>query len=184
MSDRPATVSPRRSYGFSLIEVLVALIVLSVGLLGIAKMEALALASNGVAGRRALAAIEAASLADSMHVNRGYWGSSASGANITITGNQVTAGLPVSPAPDCEKTAGAACDAASLASYDLNQWAVALYSLLPSDTGTITCNTSTPVECLITISWTEQAVAINTAQAGTGAGSAITNSTYTLYVEP
>ncbi|MGH8302669.1 MAG: type IV pilus modification PilV family protein, partial [Steroidobacteraceae bacterium] len=68
MSERRLTVRHRRSRGFSLIEVLVALIVLSVGLLGIAKMEALALASNAVAGRRALAAIEAASLADSMHV--------------------------------------------------------------------------------------------------------------------
>lgn len=184
MSDRPPEASQRRSRGFSLIEVLVALIVLSVGLLGIAKMEALALASNGVAGRRALAAIEAASLADSMHVNRTYWGSAASGASITITGNQVTAGLPVSPAPDCTQSTGAACIAPNLASYDLNQWAGALYSLLPADTATVTCNTSTPVECLITISWNEQAVAINSAQASTGANSAITNSTYTLYVEP
>ncbi|HEX8758359.1 MAG TPA: type IV pilus modification protein PilV, partial [Steroidobacteraceae bacterium] len=167
MSHRPATVSRRRSYGFSLIEVLVALIVLSVGLLGIAKMEALALASNGVAGRRALAAIEAASLADSMHVNRTYWGSTASGANITVSGNQVATGLPVSPAPDCTKATGAACDAPSLASYDLNQWAIALHSLLPADTATVACNTSTPVECLITISWNEQAVAMNSAQAGT-----------------
>lgn len=176
--------APHRSpRGFSLVEVLVALIVLSVGLLGIAKMEALALASNGVAGRRALAAIEAASLADSMHVNRTYWGSTASGADITFAGSQVT-GLPDSPAPTCEQTSGAACDAPHLASYDLQQWANSLNSLLPVATGSITCNTTTPVECLITISWNEQAVAINSAQAGTGANSAITNSTYTLYVEP
>jgi type IV pilus assembly protein PilV len=172
------------SRGFSLIEVLIALIVLSVGLLGIAKMEALALASNGIAGRRALAAIEAASLGDSMHIDRKYWGSTASGANITVAGNQVTAGLPVSPAPVCEQTSGAACNESQLASYDLQQWANSLNAMLPVDTATVTCNASTPVECLITISWNEQTVAINSAQAGAGANSAITNSTYTLYVEP
>ena len=42
----------RRSRGFSLVEILVALIVSSIGLLGLAKMEALALASTDVAGTR------------------------------------------------------------------------------------------------------------------------------------
>ena len=50
----------RRTGGFSLVEVMVALIVVSVGLLGLAKMEAVALASTTVAGNRSLAAIEAA----------------------------------------------------------------------------------------------------------------------------
>lgn len=166
--------------GFSLIEVLVALIVLSVGLLGIAKMEALALSSTSVAARRSLAAIEAASLADSMHVNGAYWGT-ASGVNITVSGDQVTQGLPVSPAPSCEDTP---CAAPNLASYDLQKWADSLSSLLPDDLATVACNASTPIQCLITISWNEQAVAINSAQAPAGAGSAITNNTYTLYVEP
>lgn len=169
------------SGGFSLIEVLVALIVLSVGLLGIADMEALALSSTGTAARRSLAAIEAASLGDSMHVNRSYW-DTASGADITISGAQVTQGLPVSPAPTC--AGGTQCDAPNLASYDLQQWADSLDKLLPDDVGTVTCNTSTPIQCLITISWSEQTVAIHSAQAGDGTGSAITNNTYTLYVEP
>ena len=59
--------------GFSLIEVLVALVVVSIGLLGIAKMQAIAYSSTGVASKRSLAAIEAASLASSMHANRAYW---------------------------------------------------------------------------------------------------------------
>ena len=43
-----------REGGFSLIEVMVALIIVSVGLLGIAKMQALAYASTGIAGKRSL----------------------------------------------------------------------------------------------------------------------------------
>lgn len=170
--------------GFSLVEVLVALIVLSVGLLGIAKMQALALSSSSVAGRRALAALEVASLADSMHVNRAYWGVTASGATFTITGSQVNT-PPVAGLPICEWGQPAApCDAPTLASYDLDDWASHLAQLLPGDQATIACNTNTPIECLITVSWSEQAVGLNNATAQTSAGSAITNNTYTLYVEP
>jgi type IV pilus assembly protein PilV len=164
--------------GFSLLEVLVALIVLSVGLLGIAKMEALALSSTAVSTRRALAALEADSLADSMHANKGYWGAAA-GLTFTVSGTTVTT-LPA-PYQDC--TAGP-CNSAQLASYDLSDWAKQLKNLLPGDQATIACNGNTPIECQITISWNEQAVGLNATQAASGVGSAITNVNYVLYVEP
>ena len=59
--------------GFSLVEVMVALVICSIGLLGLAKLEALALSSTGVASGRALASLEASSLAAAMHANPGYW---------------------------------------------------------------------------------------------------------------
>lgn len=179
---RLSGTTPHR--GFSLIEVLVALIVLSVGLLGIAKMQALALSSTAVATRRALAAIEAASLADSMHVNRGYWASTASSvASISVSGSTVT-NLPVAPAPDCTSTGSAPCGSAGLAAYDLQQWATSLQTLLPGDTAAVSCNTSTPVDCLITINWSEQTVSMSNAQAQVTPGSGLVNPTYVLYVEP
>ncbi len=52
-----------RTQGFSLIEVMVALIIIAVGMLGIAKMQALALSNTESSGVRSLVAIEAASLA-------------------------------------------------------------------------------------------------------------------------
>lgn len=185
-----ASHRPARIAGFSLIEVLVALIVLSVGLLGIAKMEALALSSTSVASQRSLAAIEAASLADSMHVNRGYW-TTASNASITITGTTIT-GAPGNTAAVCTfGGADAPCSPVTLASYDLNAWAQALNNLIPSDVASITCNAATPVECSITIQWSEQAVGMSNGQAASassptnpGSSAAIQNPTYTLYVEP
>ena len=46
-----------RTRGFSLLEVMVALVIISIGLLGVAKMQALAYASTSTASSRSLAAI-------------------------------------------------------------------------------------------------------------------------------
>src|ERR1700727_3977341 len=67
-----AGIGYRRARGFSLMEVIVALVVSPVGLLGLAKMEALAMSSTGVASSRSLAAIEASSLAAATHPTPGY----------------------------------------------------------------------------------------------------------------
>jgi type IV pilus assembly protein PilV len=193
-----ATFRRGRSLGFSLVEVLVALIVLSVGLLGIAKMQALALASTSVASMRSLAAVEADSIADAMHVNRGFWANSnASGLNISIVGSTVTvtqAGPttpPVLPFVDC--SINGPCSGPAVAGYDLQQWANALSQLLPGDQATISCNATDPIDCLVTIQWSEQAIGMNNAQAqsvstvtsqNAGTSAAIQNPTYVLYVEP
>lgn len=169
----------RRGRGFSLVEVLVALIVLSVGLLGIAKMQALALSSTTVASSRSLAAIEASSLADAMHANRVYW---AGAPSFTVAGNTVTT-LPAT-ATACASS----CTPTQLAASDLQTWATALHALLPNDQANITCsNTTTPVSCTIQITWSEKTIAINTqaqAQASSSASVDINNPQYTLYVEP
>jgi type IV pilus assembly protein PilV len=82
-----------RAKGFTLTEVLVALIIIAIGALGIAKMQALALSSTGASRSRALAAIEASSLAAAMHANRAYWqNSSSSPGNIGVTTSVVSSG--------------------------------------------------------------------------------------------
>jgi type IV pilus assembly protein PilV len=72
--------------GFSLLEVMVALTIIAIGMLGIAKMQGLALSSTTASRARALAAIEASSLAAAMQANRTYWASATSApGTITIT---------------------------------------------------------------------------------------------------
>src|SRR5271170_6778354 len=86
-SPRPAAL---RMGGFTLLEVMIALFVTSIGLLGIAKIQALAYASTSSASARSLVAIQAAGLAASMHANRNYWAAGAQPTSITITGAAIS----------------------------------------------------------------------------------------------
>jgi type IV pilus assembly protein PilV len=170
--------SIRTAPGFSMVEVLVALVVLSVGLLGIAKMQALGLSSNAVAGKRALAATQADSFAAAMHENRGFW-TSAAAVNTWVASPTAV--------PSCTQGgAGAPCGPAALAAYDLQVWATNLNLLLPNAVGTVTCQAITvPVSCQVTITWSEKTLAINTqGQAAAQAVAGTNLPSYTLFVEP
>jgi type IV pilus assembly protein PilV len=178
----------RRARGFTLLEVLVALFVLTIGLLGVLKLETVAYASTNIAAKRSIAALEAASLAASMHVNRGYWTSpDPSGGTIAINGNVVTV---TANAPQLGGVIGAAQDCTSasvtvpclplvMAAYDLQRWAANLQLLLPNVFGSVNCGTAPPVSCMINIQWNENAVALNAQETG-----ALASPSYTLYVEP
>lgn len=175
--DRPRGSRAMRSRGFSLVEVMVALVVCSVGLLGLAKMESLALSSTGVASSRSIAAIEASSLAAAMHANPGYWAAGFAPATTVISGNAAN-----NPAAPCLTPGATSCVPSAMALYDLQQWAASLYEVLPGYVATISCSTTGfPVTCTIQIQWTENAVASNAAQTGIGALAA---PTYVLYVQP
>ncbi|HEY2677668.1 MAG TPA: prepilin-type N-terminal cleavage/methylation domain-containing protein [Steroidobacteraceae bacterium] len=182
--------------GFTLLEVMVALFVLSVGLLGVVKLEALAYSSTNIASKRSIAALEAASLAASMHVNRGYWTTpDTSGASFVVTPSALPAGQVTSTAPLLAALAntpqtctviGAPCAPLNMALYDLQQWAAptgapgtALASVSPNVVATINCGTTTPISCMINIQWAENAVNLGTQETGVLQGPS-----YTLYVEP
>lgn len=171
-----------RSHGFSLIEVMVALIIITIGLLGIAKMEALAYSSTGVASMRSIAAIEASSLASAMHANRDYWANGLTPAVISVAGATVTDSTAILGA-NCASGTFPSCTNAQLAGYDLQNWANSLKAALPQATATVTCPPAVyPINCTITLTWIENTVAVN--QQSASAGGAVTPTTYTLYVEP
>jgi type IV pilus assembly protein PilV len=178
----------RNQRGFSLLEVMVALVVLSVGLLGVVKLETVAYASTNIASKRSLAALEASSLAASMHVNRGYWTSpdtaaatiSVTGTTVSVTTNAPILGGVVTATQDCTSvSATLPCSTVIMAAYDLQQWAKTLQPLLPNYTATINCGTAASVSCMINMTWNENAVALNTQETG-----ALASPSYTLYVEP
>lgn len=178
----------RRAMGFSLVEVLVALVVISIGLLGLAKMTSLGIASTSIAGTRSLAAIEAASLASMMHADRAYWGGGFAPTSFTVTGGPGTttaisySGLQANPA--CTTTGATACVPGNIAAHDVNTWATDLSAVLPPYLATVNCSTTVgvAVSCAIQIQWAENGVALNTQQQGNM--NSLTAPTYILYVVP
>jgi len=204
---RYRALAASRMRGFSLVEIMVAVVVICVGLLGIAKMQALAVSNTATARLRAMAAFQAASLASIMHSNRNFWASAAAVADspITVTipaGTTALAGITFAPAgfasptvtdtqcivttssplPACDLTAGEA----TLAGMDVTRWGEGMLGLLPNLTTTIVCQGAIqPASCTIQMQWTETTGAISTSETSgpvTTLGGAFDY--YTLYVEP
>jgi len=193
-----------RAGGFTLLEVMVAVVVTAIGLLGIAKMQALAYASTGSASLRSLVALEASGLAASMHANRTYWAAGSAPVLITITGSGTTSTISdntlnttATGPQDCYLggTGTVPCSPATLAAFDLHTWANALnakgmlFNLNPVTT--ISCPTiNTPITCTVQVTWNEKAVSINsqgtanTQVATSTAPGGTFQPTYILYVEP
>jgi type IV pilus assembly protein PilV len=176
--------------GFTLVEVLVALIVISIGLLGVAKLQALALSSTGIAGKRSMAALEAAGIASAIHADRGYWSAITTNTIVTATGTSFTSTDPLlAPGPTCLVGAGAPCSAADMASSDLVRWATSALSTLGTGyKGTIFCRPAVtvlpeiPASCRITLNWAENIVVTDSTQALTAP--TIQNPQYILFVTP
>jgi type IV pilus assembly protein PilV len=177
-------LASHRMRGFTLLEVLVALVILSIGLLGLAAMQASALSSTHGSQLESMVAIQARSLADAMSANPDYW--SANSPTFAITPSPTSPTTPVisSTAPSAPTTAclNTACgSAADMAGYDVQLWAAELLKLVPGASATIACTASAPVGCSITIQWTEKAAAsLNQGTKNNANSTSLTNMTYTL----
>jgi type IV pilus assembly protein PilV len=113
----------RNDFGFSLIEVLVALVVLSVGLLGLAALQSTAAQFNAGAYTRSQATILAYDMADRVRANRAA----------------ALAGEYDSAYPGALPTCNAAVLPGTVAQEDLAAWRSALACALPSGNGAVAC---------------------------------------------
>jgi type IV pilus assembly protein PilV len=174
--------------GFTLLEVMISLIIVSIGLLGIAKIHALAYSSTATAGARSLVALQTAGLASSMRANRTYWAAGTT-APITITGttiNDATLNGAAATPGFCEAAVGPACASDLMAAYDLHTYATQLFASLTNSNPVTTINcpkNPAPVNCTIQVTWDEKAVSINK-QGLAGTAQSTFAPTYMLYVEP
>jgi len=139
---RRASSRIQRSRGFTLVEALVALVVLAIGLLGIAALYLDSLRGGRTAIYRSQAVNSAADLADRIRNNRDA---------VTSYGSTFTATAALVAA--CETTAG--CTEAEQAQNDLARWKASIAQLLPAGEGQVVVTTGTPNVYEITIQWTE-----------------------------
>ena len=118
--------------GFSLIEVLVALFVLSIGLLGLAALQTTGLKFNHQSYERTQAVLQAYDIIDRMRANK-----SGSGSTINTTYSNVTLGA-VPGTTDCATaTVPPGCTGDQLAEYDIRKWNTANAALLANGKGAI-----------------------------------------------
>lgn len=119
--------------GAALIEVLVAILVVSLGMLAMAGLLSTATRFGKTSEFRSVAALLANDLADRMRAN---FGSAAGTVYGQLTPSTLATGIPA--AVTCADTN--ACTQAELAAVDVAQWQAALFKALPNGTGYISAN--------------------------------------------
>ena len=146
--------SRRHSRGFTLVEALVALIVLSIGMLGIAALQVEGLRSGRSALLRSQAIVLAADMADRIR------------ANPTAQASYVKAADDTGAVTAACNPGGAGCTAAQMAAQDIAKWVGVVDDrydnpaigrlALPGGRGTIAVDTTTvPATYRIVVAWTE-----------------------------
>jgi type IV pilus assembly protein PilV len=127
-----------RVRGFTMVEVLVALVVLSVGMLGISALYVISMRSGTSAIYRTQAVSLAHDLAERIRANRN---ANVAYANAAANNNCINAGV---------------CTPAQLAANDLFVWNLQVLATLPAASWTVAVTGGiTPFTYLITVSWSE-----------------------------
>lgn len=129
--------------GFSLIEVLIALLVLAVGLLGMASLMLTSMQSNEGAAQRSAAVVLAYDLVERMRSNR----------DQAIQASSLFDGDPAAATDPClSDDCSAGMTPAQLAEHDLVQWADEMTTALPGAAAVIVQQATTSEYC-IAIFW-------------------------------
>lgn len=146
----------RLDRGFSLLEVMIALVIFSLGLLGMAGLMVLSVKTNQSAYLRTQATFLAQSMMDRMRANLGQIPTYA-------------IAYPATGSDPC--AAGASCSPASIAAHDIALWSTQLTDSLPNSSAQIACNgarlgVGTQIgaapydgQCTMTIVWSEATLA-------------------------
>ncbi len=138
--------SLHRARGFTLVEALVALVVLSIGMLGIAALYVESLRAGRTALVRTTAVNLASDMADRIRANRA--------GGVTYDKDADDAGTL---SDDCEQDgASASCTPAVMANHDKAIWDAEVVRSLPAGIAQIDFTAGTPNAYVITVSWAEQ----------------------------
>jgi len=147
--------------GVSLVEVLVAVLIFTIGLIGLAGLMVMATRSNHAAYVRTQVIFLAANMANRMSANpTGIWNGSYNSTTYPVSAASTGCGF------------GAACGPAALATHDQQIWSAQLTAFLPNPKASINCTGTGAVGfdptaqlnyrppyggiCTMNISWSER----------------------------
>ena len=125
-----------RQRGFSLLEVLVTVVILSIGMLGVAAVLVTVHKANASSYLRQQAVQQAYDILDRMRANR----------SVALQGGYDVA-LNTAPGTSSVNCTSGGCNPAQLAGYDQWQWLTDLANTLPSGTGSVGLGTVTGGTC-------------------------------------
>lgn len=139
----------RTMRGFTMVEILVSLLILAIGLLGLAGLQASGLRYSGNSALRTQAVLLSQDIVERMRAN----------PTGVSTSNYAATTLPSSYTTDCGATT---CTAATLATYDLVKWKNTIDNRLPAGaSATIAITNNSPSAGIhtvaITLTWSERA---------------------------
>lgn len=138
-----------RQKGVTFIEVLIAVVVLSVGFLATSRMQIMGMRYNQSAFMKSQAGIMATNIADRMRTNL-------VGVNAGLYDSVNTASLPSDPG--CMSSG---CNSGQLAQLDIRQWGLVLADNLPDGIGKVTNNAGL---FQIDVEWSESINSTNQSQ--------------------
>jgi type IV pilus assembly protein PilV len=158
-----ATDSTRYQKGFSLVEVLVALLVLSIGLLGLAALQTTSLKYNTDSYFRTQATYFVYDIVDRMRTNST---SVVDGGTYDVpdapSATSIISTYQSCKSSTCTCDATAVCDTTQLATHDLGKWYERMSQVLPgasNNLATIVIDSTKKVT--VTINWTERDMSKN-----------------------
>lgn len=155
----------RINSGFTLLEVLIALLIFSLGLIGLAGLLTVSVRTNHTAYLRTQASFLAQSMADRMRANvLGLWGNNYKLNSIVTPPTAPDAAVYTATIQDCET---AACSYSDVAKRDLQVWQNQLRAFLPNPGASILCSSVAtppsasqllslppyPLPCEVQVSW-------------------------------
>lgn len=124
------TINPQA--GFTLLEVMIALVIFSVGLLGLAGIQAIALQSNNAAYMRTIAMQHTYNMADLIRT-----ASDGEGVIDSTFTDGFTSALGSAPTNCIVDNATTECSLSEMAAFDIYHWKKRLADELPSGRGTL-----------------------------------------------
>lgn len=138
-----------KNAGFTLIEVLIAMLILAVGLLGLAGLQATSLRNNQGAYNRSQATQLAYDMADRIRANPVESSNRAYAVPSTLAASAYAAAA-ASVQASCNSSPG--CTPALMAQNDRAQWFANIGNTLPGGTGTVIVDAPTRT-VTVTVSW-------------------------------
>lgn len=125
MNKHSSTYLMQTQQGYSLIEVMITVVILSIGLAGVGLLQVNNVQNTYNANNRAAAATAAADMADRMR------------ANLVAYENGLFANISAGEDNNCADGSGSVCSFTEMAQDDMNQWLTNLGNILPEGIGVV-----------------------------------------------